>query len=54
VWHSVAPAFLDQISAASDKTALQQLMGSVSCNARFGVQLDADPGDPTRYCVWGG
>jgi endothelin-converting enzyme/putative endopeptidase len=44
--------FLDQINAVSDKAALQKVMGSAGFNAPFGMQIDADPADPTRYCVW--
>ncbi|MDR2216601.1 MAG: M13 family metallopeptidase [Nevskiaceae bacterium] len=44
--------YLQQINAVRDRAGLLKLMGSPEFAAPFGVEIDADPQDPTRYLVW--
>ena len=44
--------YLAQIAAAKDKADLMKLVGTLDFQAPFGVFVEADPADPTRYTVW--
>jgi putative endopeptidase len=44
--------YLAQIDAAKDRADLMKLVGTVDFQAPFGVYVDADTADPTRYTVW--
>jgi putative endopeptidase len=44
--------FLARIDAVKDKTGLMQLVGSIDFQAPFGVSINPDTADPTRYTVW--
>jgi putative endopeptidase len=47
-----ARPYLDRIAAAKDKADLMKLIGTIDFEAPFGVFVDADTADPTRYVVW--
>jgi endothelin-converting enzyme/putative endopeptidase len=44
--------FLAQIDAVKDKAGLMQLVGSIDFQAPFGLSINPDTNDPTRYTVW--
>jgi putative endopeptidase len=44
--------YLDQINAVTDKAGLLKLMSTIDYAAPFGVGIEADPDDPTKYSVW--
>ena len=44
--------FLARIDAVKDKAGLMQLVGSIDFQAPFGVSINPDTADPTRYTVW--
>ncbi|HEY7642973.1 MAG TPA: M13 family metallopeptidase [Steroidobacteraceae bacterium] len=46
--------FLAQIDAVKDQAGLMRLVGSVDFQAPFGVSINPDTADPTRYTVWVG
>jgi endothelin-converting enzyme/putative endopeptidase len=46
--------FLAQIDAVKDKAGLMGLVGTVDFQAPFGVSIQPDTADPTRYAVWVG
>jgi endothelin-converting enzyme/putative endopeptidase len=44
--------YLATIAAAKNKSDLMKLIGTVDYQAPFGVFVEADAADPTRYTVW--
>jgi putative endopeptidase len=44
--------YLDRVNAVSDKAGVIQLMSTIDFSAPFGVGIEADTDDPTRYAVW--
>jgi putative endopeptidase len=46
--------FLSRIDAVKDKAGLMQLVGSIDFQAPFGLSINPDTVDPTRYTVWVG
>jgi putative endopeptidase len=44
--------YLDQINAVSTKADLVKLIASIDYASPFGLAIEADPQDPTRYAVW--
>jgi len=44
--------YLEQIAAAKNQADLMKLIGTVDYQAPFGVSVEADTADPTRYTVW--
>jgi putative endopeptidase len=46
--------YLARIDAVKDKAGLTQLLGSIDYVAPFGVAIDPDTADPTKYTVWVG
>lgn len=44
--------YLAQIEAAKNTADLMKLAGTIDFQAPFGVYVDADTADPTRYTVW--
>ncbi|HKU17625.1 MAG TPA: M13 family metallopeptidase [Steroidobacteraceae bacterium] len=46
--------FLAQIDAMKNRTDLMRLVGSVDFQAPFGLSINPDTVDPTRYTVWVG
>jgi endothelin-converting enzyme/putative endopeptidase len=46
--------FLSQIDAVKDRAGLMQLVGSIDFQAPFGLSINPDTVDPTRYTVWVG
>ncbi|MGI8671008.1 MAG: M13 family metallopeptidase [Luteitalea sp.] len=44
--------YLDRINAATDTPAVLALMATTDFAAPFGLGIEADPEDPTRYAVW--
>ena len=46
--------YLDKITAVTDTAGVLALMGTVEFASPFGLGIDADPQDPTRYAIWAG
>ncbi len=46
--------FLSQIDAVKDKAGLMELVGSIDFQAPFGLSINPDTADPTKYTVWVG
>ncbi len=46
--------YLDQINAVTDTAGVERLMSMPDYSAPFGVGIQADPQNPTRYAVWAG
>ncbi len=44
--------FLSRIAAVKDRAGLTGLLGSLDYQAPFGVSINPDTADPTRYTVW--
>jgi endothelin-converting enzyme/putative endopeptidase len=46
--------YLDRINAVTDTAGVLALMATTDYTAPFGLGIEADPQDPTRYAVWAG
>ncbi|HTV00258.1 MAG TPA: M13 family metallopeptidase [Luteitalea sp.] len=46
--------YLDRINAAKDTAGILALMATTDFAAPFGLGVEADPQDPTRYAIWAG
>jgi len=46
--------YLDRINAVTDTGGVLALMATTDYAAPFGLGIEADPQDPTRYAVWAG
>jgi endothelin-converting enzyme/putative endopeptidase len=46
--------YLDQIAAVTDTAGVLALMATTEFAAPFGLGIEADPQDPTRYAIWAG
>jgi putative endopeptidase len=44
--------YLDQINAVTDTAGVLKLMSTPDFAAPFGIGIEADPDDPTRYSIW--
>ncbi len=44
--------YLDRIAAVTDTAGVLALMATPDFNAPFGLGIDADPRDPTKYAIW--
>ena len=45
--------YLDEINAIADKAGLLKVLAKDGYSAPFGLGIEADVADPTRYAVWG-
>jgi putative endopeptidase len=45
--------YLDEINGITDKASLLKVIAKVGYAAPFGIGIEADVADPTRYAVWG-
>ena len=45
---------LDEIDGITNKAGLLKVLAKVGYSSPFGLGVDADTADPTRYAVWGG
>jgi len=46
--------YLDEINGIADKAGLLKVIAKVGYTAPFGLAVEADAADPTRYAVWSG
>ena len=46
--------YLDKINAVTDTAGVLALMGTTEFASPFGLGVEADPQDPTRYAIWAG
>jgi putative endopeptidase len=45
--------YLDEINGITDKASLLKVIAKVGYASPFGIGIEADVADPTRYAVWG-
>ena len=46
--------YLDKINAVTDTAGVLALMGTTDFASPFGLGVEADPQDPTKYAIWAG
>ena len=46
--------YLDKINAVTDTAGVLALMGTTEFASPFGLGVEADPQDPTKYAIWAG